>query len=134
MLDKAGLKKTNARIAFCILLLNNPTKPLSIEFMTNTLSLRGIDRVTVYRIADALSKKGILKRVDVGSREAQYEIVDQKEDHHHIICLECKTVSDFTGCESEAIIDKALRQVKNFKSISHHSFDLWGLCNTCAHK
>lgn len=131
LLDKAGLKKTNPRTALLNLLEQNK-KPLSVKDISQKLSRKGVDKVTVYRMLETMAKKGLIRRVDVGSREVKYEIVDAHHDHHHIVCLECKKVSDFTGCNADLLITKALKQVKNFKSISHHSFDLFGLCNNCA--
>ena len=133
LLETAGLKKTDARVALLDLLARNK-KPLSVKEITTKLSANGVDRVTVYRMLDAMNKKGIIRRVETGEREAQYEIIDIHEDHHHIICLDCKKVSDFTDCDAGKLITRALSQVKDFKSISHHSFDLFGLCNVCAKK
>lgn len=133
ILEKAGLKKTDARIALLDLLASNH-HPVSIKTIATTLSKKGVDRVTVYRMIEALSKKGLIKRVTTGTREAQYEIIDMHEDHHHIICLQCKKVCDFTGCDADKVIAMALRQVKEFKTIQHHSFDLFGICTACSKK
>ena len=133
LLDTVGLKKTDTRTALLDFLAQNK-KPISASEISKKLSNKGVDRVTVYRMLEAMSKKGLIRRVDTGEREAQYEITDTHADHHHIICLECKKVYDFTGCDSEKLITKALKQVKDFKSISHHSFDLFGICNACSKK
>ena len=128
LLEKAALKKTDSRIKLLELLLKSK-KPLSVKDIVSKFSG---DKVTIYRMLEIMSKKGLVRRVDTGEREAQYEIIDHHHDHHHIICLECKKVSDFTGCDSSNLIKNALRQVKDFKQISHHSFDLFGICNSCA--
>jgi Fe2+ or Zn2+ uptake regulation protein len=133
LLDKVNMKKTNARVAL-LDLLSATKKPLSTKAIALKLAPNDIDRVTVYRMLEACAEKGIIRKVETGSREAQYEIIDIYDDHHHVICLDCKKVSDFTGCESDKLIIKALKQVKDFKSISHHSFDLYGVCNSCARK
>lgn len=130
LLNQAGLKKTDSRIALLDLLSKNK-KPLSAKDIVSKISG---DKVTIYRMLEAMSKKGLIRRVDTGEREAQYEIIDHHDDHHHVICIDCKKVSDFTGCDAESLITKALKQVKDFKQITHHSFDLFGLCNTCAKK
>ncbi len=130
LLDKVGLKKTDSRIALLNLLSKNK-KPLSVKSIVSKLSG---DKVTIYRMLEAMNKKGLIRRVDTGEREAQYEIIDNNHDHHHIICLDCKKVSDFTGCDADILINKALKQVKDFKKITHHSFDLFGICNTCSKK
>ena len=128
LLDKTGLKKTDSRIALLNLLLKNK-KPLSVKDIISKLS---VDKVTMYRTLEVMTKKGLIRRVDTGEREAQYEIIDHTHDHHHVICLDCKKVSDFTGCDADSLITRALKQVKDFKKITHHSFDLFGICNTCA--
>jgi Fe2+ or Zn2+ uptake regulation protein len=133
ILDQAHLKRTSARIKL-LSVLAHTKMPLSVKSISEKLAKNHIDKVTVYRILEMFTKKGILRRVDTGNPQIQYELADASEDHHHIICLECKKVSDFTGCESENLIAKALQQVKDFKSISYHSFDLFGLCSMCAKK
>jgi Fe2+ or Zn2+ uptake regulation protein len=133
LLDNVHLKKTAARVAL-LDLLSTTKMPLPAKAIALKLESKGVDKVTVYRMLEAVTEKGLVRRVETGSREAQYEIIDTHDDHHHVICLECKKVADFTGCDSDVLISKALKQVKNFKSISHHSFDLFGLCNACAKK
>ncbi|MEK7588944.1 MAG: Fur family transcriptional regulator [Patescibacteria group bacterium] len=133
ILNKAGLKKTEARLHIVQFLLKSK-KPNSPQIIFEKLQKEGIDKVTVYRTLESLEKKGLVKRVNTGEREAQYELTDTHEDHHHIICLNCKKVSDFTGCDAEHLIQKAMKQVKDFSSVSHHSFDIFGICNSCAKK
>jgi len=133
LLEKASLKKTDARVALLDLFLKSK-KPLSAKDISIKLSNQGADKVTIYRMLEVMTKKGLIRRVDIGEREAQYEIIDTHDDHHHVICLDCKKVSDFTGCDADSLITKALKQVKDFKQITHHSFDLFGICNTCAKK
>lgn len=130
ILDKAGLKKTESRVALLNLLSKNK-KPLSVKDIVSQISG---DKVTIYRMLEIMTKKGLIRRVDTGEREAHYEIVDIHDDHHHIICLNCNKVSDFTGCGSESLIKNALKQVKDFKLVKHHSFDLFGICNNCTKK
>jgi Fe2+ or Zn2+ uptake regulation protein len=131
ILNKAGLKKTLPRVALLELLLTSK-KPISANILFEKLKKDKADKVTVYRTLDVLEKKGLIKRVNTGEREAQYEIADHIEDHHHVICLSCKKISDFTGCDADILITKALKQVKDFKLIKHHSFDLFGICNACS--
>lgn len=133
ILNKAGLKKTLPRVVLLELLLVSK-KPISASSLFQKLKKDKADKVTIYRTLETLEKKGLIKRVDTGEREAQYEIIDHHDDHHHVICLDCKKVSDFTGCDADSLITKALKQVKDFKQITHHSFDLFGICNTCAKK
>jgi Fe2+ or Zn2+ uptake regulation protein len=127
LLDKVGLKKTDSRITLLDILSKNK-KPLSAKEITSKLSS---DKVTTYRMLEAMNQKGLIRRVDTGEREARYEINSNNDDHHHLICIECKKIEDFTGCDSAHLIDKALKKSKNFKSVTYHSFDLFGVCNSC---
>ncbi len=63
-----------------------------------------IDLVTVYRNLDLFVKEGLIKRVHLGSDEAQYEF--QNEPHHHAVCVDCDKVIHFTASEEK--IKKAL--------------------------
>lgn len=130
ILEKSGLKKTGPRLRFIEFFQKNK-KPSSALDIFNTLSKEDIDKVTIYRTLESFLKKGIIKRVDTGKREAEYELIDEEHDHHHIICIKCKKIEDFTGCDSEIFVKNALKTSKNFKNITHHSFDLFGICNSC---
>lgn len=130
ILDNAGLKKTDIRLLLVNFFSKNK-KPQSASLIFEKLKKNKLDQVTIYRTLDTFLKKGIIKKVDTHKREAEYELLDQKNDHHHIICIKCNTVEDFTGCESEKLIKNALKKSKKFKKISHHSFDLFGICKSC---
>lgn len=131
ILEKSSLKRTIPRLRFIEFFQKNK-KPSSALDIFNTLSKEGIDKVTVYRTLESFLKKGIIKRVDTGKREAEYELIDEEHDHHHIICIKCKKIEDFTGCDSENFVKNALKSSKSFKNITHHSFDLFGICNACS--
>ncbi|MFM7088201.1 MAG: Fur family transcriptional regulator [Candidatus Paceibacterota bacterium] len=126
-----GLKKTEARMAVLSVLLSTK-KPLSAGMLFESLKKHGIDKVTVYRTLDTLEEKGAIKKVATGEREMKYELVHGGDDHHHVICLKCKKMADFTGCNADALIKKALAQVEGFHSVSHHTFDIFGLCTKCS--
>lgn len=132
---KTGLKNTPNREAL-LKVLEGANKPLSpqdiFEKINGKGGAKGVDRVTVYRTIEAFLKAGLVKRVATGEREAVYELNKPHDDHHHVICLSCKKVEDFTGCDADTLVAKALKQVKNFKTVSHHSFDIYGLCTSCA--
>jgi len=130
ILEKSGLKKTGPRLSFIEFFQKNK-KPSSALYIFQTLEKEGIDKVTIYRTLESFLKKGIIKRVDTGKREAEYEFIDEEHDHHHIICIKCNKIEDFTGCESDKFIKNALKKSKSFEKITHHSFDLFGICNSC---
>ena len=130
ILKQAGLKKTEVRLLLIDFLEKNKC-PIGVSIIFEKLKKHNLDQVTIYRTLDTFLKKGIVKKVDTGKREAEYELIDQKNDHHHMICIKCKKIEDFTGCDSEIFVKNALKNSKSFQKISHHSFDLFGICNSC---
>ena len=108
--------------------------PLSVKGIVNGVGSTNIDQGTVYRILDMFKKAGLVVQVDFQQNCAYYELKDAKHDHHHIVCTECHRVEDFTGCDYAKLADKALKQVKTFAKVTHHSLELFGLCNLCIHK
>ncbi len=130
ILNKIGLKKTEVRILLLDFLIKNKN-PISASEIFLKLKKHKLDQVTIYRTLESFLEKGMIKKVDTGSREAQYEIIDEKNDHHHMICIKCNTIEDFTGCDSENLIKNALKKSKKFNKINHHSFDLFGICMKC---
>jgi len=130
LLKKAGSKNTGPR--FLVLeVLAHATKPLSTKEIHKKVEKQGIDPVTVYRIIKAFVEKGIVRQIDFGHDQAYFEIVDEKNDHHHIICTKCHKVVDFTGCDADKLIAAALKQTKEFSRIDRHSFELYGICKSC---
>jgi Fe2+ or Zn2+ uptake regulation protein len=93
-----------------------------------------IDVVTVYRTIELFLKADIVREVNLKGENARYELTDLEHDHHHIVCTGCHRLEDFVGCDSLKVERQALRGSKNFATITGHSFDLYGLCNTCAKK
>ncbi len=103
--------------------------PLSIQDIQKRMRT-DMDVVTVYRNIELFAKKGIVRRIDYKKDEKLHELV-RDDDHHHIVCTNCKKVGDFDGCLSDAMIKKALSQNRDFARVDAHSFELFGLCKKC---
>lgn len=132
VLKEKGFKVTRNRLDI-LNIFSVDCKPINAEYIYKVLKNKKINLVTIYRTLFSFEKAGILKRVDLHSGSVFYEIVEDNH-HHHIVCLSCKKVKNFIGCQSDAdlLISKALKNNKEFKFISHHSFDLFGLCQKCS--
>jgi Fe2+ or Zn2+ uptake regulation protein len=131
ILKDKGFKVTKTRLDI-LSIFSNDCKPINAEYIYKILKNKRVNLVTTYRTLFSFEKAGILKRVDLHQESIYYELMDDHH-HHHIICLRCKKVSNFDGCkaDSDSLISKALKQNKDFDSISHHSFDLFGICKKC---
>lgn len=128
ILKNAGLKVTHHRVAIYEY-LEKYHKPISINQLYSSMQSTGMDKVTVYRVISSLQDASLVKQIDLGEDQAYFEIVDE-HDHHHVVCQKCRTIVDFTGCGIDSVITKALAQT-HFAKITHHSFELFGLCKKC---
>lgn len=131
VLRRCGIKATPARLAV-LTYLAKVRKPMSKMRISRNLAAP-MDSVTVYRVLTDLEKAGLIRQVDFGHRHAHYEITDG-EDHHHLICMRCHRVEDFSGCNFFTLKKKALRQTSGFSTITKHSIELFGLCRSCDKK
>ncbi len=129
MLRSRGLRSTLPRLAVLGLLAGGGHSISAQEIREKLGKKKGFDLVTVYRTMASFEKAGLVRRVDVRKGAVYYELNDGH--HHHVVCTKCGKVAEFTAAGHEALVRKALRQVKGFSSISHHSFDLFGLCDSC---
>ncbi|MBM3271677.1 transcriptional repressor [Candidatus Kaiserbacteria bacterium] len=127
---QAGFRATTQRIALFSHLasLRAPHSILDIAH-----ALKGTcDQVTVYRMIDAFEKAGIVREVNIHGERPLYELADAGDDHHHLVCTNCRKVEDFVGCDIEHIVRDALAHSQSFASVTRHSFDLYGLCHSCS--
>lgn len=130
LLHKSNLKATDERL-FVIELFGIAKSPQTVPQILKKCKNLKMHESTLYRIISIFQEKKLIKKIDFRENISRYEFVDHEDDHHHIVCTKCKKVSDFTGCDADKIIKRALAQAKDFKKITTHSFELFGLCKKC---
>jgi len=93
---------------------------------------QNISRATVYNTLELLVACDLVTKHQFGKNVAQYEKSYGYKQHDHLICIECKKVIEFC--------DPRVQQIKSMVgemlsfTISHHSLNLYGICNNCAQK
>jgi Fur family ferric uptake transcriptional regulator len=92
----------------------------------------GISLVTIYRTLDILSRLGFICEVYTEGHARSYLLRRPREHHHHLICSECGTVLDFTGCALSAL-EKKLAAETGFH-IDSHLLEFSGKCRECQNK
>ena len=125
-----GFRATTQRVAL-IAHLSSLRAPQSVLDIAHALR-ETCDQVTVYRMIDAFAKAGIVREVNIHGERPLYELTDASDDHHHLVCTNCRKVEDFVGCDVDRIVRDALAHSRQFSSVTSHSFDLYGLCKACA--
>jgi Fur family ferric uptake transcriptional regulator len=115
--------------------LDNNKRPLSVFDLQKLLKAEKliVNKTTVYRELNSLKKEGIVLEIQLKGNKRWYEL-SARDHHHHIICVKCDKVEDFEGCDSENLVNKALKQAPNFAQITNHTVDFFGLCKSCAKK
>ncbi len=131
-LRKRGLRATAARILI-FNVLKKSRYPLSVHDVKKHREAKRIDTVTVYRTLEAFNRSGLVSQVDFRLGRAFYEL-SEGQDHHHIMCVNCNKIQDFTGCDFQSLAKQALRQARGFTQITSHSLEFFGLCAPCAQK
>lgn len=130
-LKSAKLKVTPARVLI-LEILGKSDKPLSVEMIGREIKNNTVNQVTIYRTIESLVRVGVIGRVDLRKDAVFYEFLD--EHHHHIVCSKCGVLEDFDFCKIDDLSHKILTKSKKFKTILDHSFELFGICNSCARK
>lgn len=114
-------------------LLLDFARPVSVADM-----LRKNSRLTqssMYRNLVGLEDEGIVRRVTGNDSVLLYELDEELiGHHHHLVCMKCGHVDDFTVPDStESAIDAALTRAsrKSRFTPKGHRLDVLGLCSTC---
>lgn len=87
-----------------------------------------LGRVTVYRTLDALIQEGLAQAVVLEPGRMRYELADEGSHHHHLVCLNCRTVTRLDACEL-AVVERRARR-RGFQ-VTTHRLELFGYCGSC---
>lgn len=128
LLRDVGLKVTPARLRLLDVLSKND-RPLTVTEIA--AKLPDVNQVTIYRALVALGEVGIVRRVDVQFAYTHYELVATKKHHHHAICSMCGRIEDVDACLPRSLEKEVLGKLKDFSSLTSHSLEFIGRCNTC---
>lgn len=130
-----GRKITDIKEAILKSLISS-SKPISIPEIQKELAKKNItpNKTTIYREISTLQNENIIKEILIDSKTKKYELVNEDEHHHHIVCKSCNQINEFEPPkeleEDFKKFEKILSKKNNFK-ITDHSFEFFGLCNKC---
>ncbi len=128
-LRSASLKATPARLGV-LELLEASEKPLDVATMIAYLEEKNIsaDHATVFRIINLFTEKGLTKQIQFNEGKFRYEL-NNKTDHHHLVCEKCGDIEDISDCNINAL-EKEIEKKKHFK-VNSHSLEFYGICKNC---
>jgi Fur family ferric uptake transcriptional regulator len=105
---------------------------LSQEEIYAALKSRGIGKVTVFRTLKTLEECHLLEKVSDSSDRPRYEIKMERPHHDHLICVDCRGITEIQWPEIERIQDKACKKL-GF-AIMYHRHEVFGRCQDCQSK
>ena len=82
---------------------------------------------TVYRTLASLEKIGAAARVEASEDKARFDA--DMTPHNHLICTVCKSISDFSWPEFEALEPPGI--IDDWGRVSDKNAVLRGVCNAC---
>jgi len=128
----AGQRYTQNRQAV-IRILSESDRPLTTAEVVKVGE--GLAQSSVYRNLSVLEAAGAVIRIAGGDEFTRFELAeDLAGHHHHLICTDCGSVTDFTvPAKVEDRLESALASVATSAGFSpeHHRLDLVGRCSDC---
>jgi Fur family transcriptional regulator, ferric uptake regulator len=126
-LKSKGLKKTQIRKKMISYLKKSKSPVTALEIQKEV----GANKSTVYREIDLLTLKGYINEFDFGDGVKRYED-SSREHHHHLICLNCRSITEFEVKDNFAKIEeKEIRSQKKF-TVLKHKLEFFGKCKKCS--
>jgi len=97
----------------------------------------GLAQSSVYRNLAILEEVGAVTRIVTHDDHARFELAETLTDHHHhhLICTNCGSVSDFELTpDTESTLKRAFAKVSRSAKfvVDNHRLDLLGRCGSCA--
>lgn len=127
---QSGLRNTKTRLQVLELLFAHK-RPLDATEIFDLLRKQNciVDQVTIYRILEVFSQKGLVERLQLQEGKFRYELAG--EEHHHLICSECGKIEDISDCGLDQM-EKTIKRKKGFL-VRRHSLEFFGICSICQH-
>jgi Fur family transcriptional regulator, ferric uptake regulator len=93
-----------------------------------------VSRATVYNTLSLLEESGVVVKHQFGSNVALYEKAIGYRQHDHLVCIDCKKITEFCDPRLGNIQDKVEELLKY--QITNHSLVFYGHCTQhgCANK
>ncbi len=88
-----------------------------------------VSKATVYNTLELLQDCGLVSKYRFAENTSRYEKAFGRPHHHHMICLSCGDILEFTNDRLEKIQEEVAAN-KNFK-IQSTTIQIFGTCSKC---
>jgi len=88
-----------------------------------------VGRATVFRSLRVFLRAGVLCQVVLEDGSIVYRIADEGAHHHHLVCVDCDLVEEFTS----DLLETALAQAGATRGYhgTTHRLEIYGRCGRC---
>ncbi|MEQ4619258.1 MAG: transcriptional repressor [Corticimicrobacter sp.] len=124
-LKDIGLKVTFPRLKILDVFRSSEQRHLSAEDVYRLLMNDGVEigLATVYRVLTQFEQVDLLKRSQLGSSKAVYELNDGERNHGHIVCTQSGDVTEFYDPQIEKRLQKICEE-RGF-TLSEHTITVF---------
>ena len=129
-LQDKGLKFTVEREAVLreFYLIHEHIEADELEFRLRRAGVR-ISRATIYRTLDLLVQAGLARRVRLGRDRSCYEHILGREQHEHMVCIDCGRILEWHDPELRAVLARNI-EANRFRA-TRTSLQVYGYCESC---
>lgn len=89
-----------------------------------------VNKTTVYRELSFLTAKGFLRTLIFQDSIVRYEVTDQGNHHHHLVCQDCGEVTALTLPENLEGMTAEIKRQHKFR-VTSHTLEFFGHCHEC---
>jgi len=128
-LRNAGYKLTTPRLTLLDVLEQNGGHLTSTELLALVAERdASIGRASVFRTIDLLARLGIVASMVQDGSTINYVLMVGGH-HHHMVCTNCRTVTEFEHCGMGALFERLEREY----GFQHHGhlLEVYGICQNC---
>ncbi|KQU68766.1 Fur family transcriptional regulator [Phycicoccus sp. Root563] len=129
LLREAGLRVTQPRVAVLGAVRAHPHADTDSLIAAARRDVPEVSHQAVYDVLGALTRSGLVRRIQPPGSVARYE-ARVGDNHHHVVCRSCGTIAD---------VDCAVGHAPCLTASDDHGFTIdeaevvyRGLCPTCA--
>ncbi len=125
-----GMKRTYVRLAVLEVLGTAARALRAQDILAAVRSRRRVNKVTVYRILEDFSRRGMVRRLSLDGRVSHYELAcEHHPPHPHFQCLTCREVQ----CLDPVPLTRMWTELQGplGNRADHIDIRVAGLCHKC---
>jgi Fur family ferric uptake transcriptional regulator len=133
-LREQGLRVTRQRLAVMSALAAGPHSGADAVLSRVRADVGRVSHQAVYDVLNALTERGVVRRIQPTGSVARYEL-RVGDNHHHLVCRRCGAVTDVDCAVGAApcLEPQDLRAHPPGFALDEAEVTYWGTCEGCTH-